>query len=533
MKIKNIAECRVTTNDGGKQGAGRQIQFAAETRCAESSIHRQSAKLLSLLWLLVFALAAFAQEPQPQQQQQNPAPPNTVQHPVQPTNPPPPVQPPPPADHQITPDEAKALLGAVDTVLKFDSQDTGLAIKTDVKRRLVDRDEVAAFVEKELNEDEDAQRLKNGEVVLKKFGLVPRDFDVNGFLVKLLREQVAGYYDPKTRFVNLLNWLPADTQMPVLAHELTHALQDQNFGMEKWVRGPYHKKHMTPAETIADDETTVARHAVLEGQAMLVMLDWMLAPAKKSVMDAPLLVDAMEAGMAQGGDSPVYQSAPLYLQRMLIFPYTYGLNFERTLLQDGKQQAFDAVFKNPPQNTREVMEPKVYVAHEQLQPLDPPDLAKILGKDWEMYDVGSIGEFDLAEIAEQFSNRQTSRAIYPGWRGGYYYAFKKKDQTVAGPQDIGMVFVTRWGDQKAEDQFVEVYASSVKKRYPEATPVAASSDGSPETSQNATHWKTGEGEVYIEAHGDLLLTMESVDAAQADKIRAAVVGAQSSTGTRR
>ena len=53
----------------------------------------------------------------------------------------------------------------------------------------------------------------------------------------MLREQVAGYYDVKTKTVNLLNWLDAEQQKPVLAHELTHALQDQSFGIEKWMKG--------------------------------------------------------------------------------------------------------------------------------------------------------------------------------------------------------------------------------------------------------------------------------------------------------
>lgn len=477
----------------------------------------------ALVLSLLLAIAAFAQEPQ--QQNSNSAPPaNTVQHPVQPTNPAPPIEKQPAPDRQITPDEAKELLGAVDGVLKFDSGITGLPIKSEVKRRLVDRDEVQAYVEKEMSEDEDAQRLKNGEMVLKKFGLVPRDFDVEGFLVKLLREQVAGYYDPKTKYVNLLSWLEPEAQMPVLVHELTHALQDQSFGMEKWVKGPNHKKHMTPAETIADDETSVARHAVLEGQAMAVMLDWMLAPAKRTILDAPNIVDAMEAGMASGGDSPVYQSAPIYLQRMLIFPYTYGLDFERALLKQSKERAFEGVFQHPPENTREVMEPKAYLDDEHLAPLDPPDFAKILGKDWEMYDVGSIGEFDLAEIAEQFSNHAKSLDIFPGWRGGYYYALKQKDKkSVAGPQDIGMVFVTRWGDPKAEASFIDVYSQSVSKRYPNVQPLApATSEGS-DPAPVATHWKTGEGDVFIEQHGDLLLVMESLDEAQAAKIRDSVL----------
>jgi hypothetical protein len=519
MTDKRISNCRFPIDD-----------CRART---QSTIGIRLLNLVLLLNLLLLAsIAAIAQQPQPQPQPQSPDAPS-VQHPVQPTNPPPPLQPQaPPPDRHITPEEAQKLLGAVDDVLKFDSQDTGLAIKSEVKRRLVNRDEVAAFVEKEMKEDEDAQRLKNGEMVLKKFGLVPRDFDVDSFLVKLLREQVAGYYDPKTKYVNLLNWLPPETQMPVLAHELTHALQDQNFGMEKWVKGPNHKKHMTPAEMIVDDETTVARHAVLEGQAMATMLDWMLAPAKKTLLDAPNIVDAIEAGMASGTDSPVYQSAPLYLQKVLVFPYTYGLDFERTLLKQGKKAAFDAVLRDPPVNTREVMEPEAYLKGEHLAPMVPPDFAKLLGKQWEMYDVGSIGEFDVAMIAEQFGNHARAGYVYPGWRGGYYYALKKKGKQPLGPEDIAMVFVTKWGDPAAEDTFADIYSASVKKRYPQVTPVAPPATGNTDRAKVATHWKTGEGDVFVEIHGDLLLTMESVSEADAAKIREAVASQQSPVAAR-
>ena len=67
----------------------------------------------------------------------------------------------------------------------------------------------------------------------KKFGLLPRTFDLHSFLIKLLTEQVAGYYDEKTRTMNLLDWNEPEMQRPVMAHELTHALQDQSFNLEK------------------------------------------------------------------------------------------------------------------------------------------------------------------------------------------------------------------------------------------------------------------------------------------------------------
>ena len=101
-------------------------------------------------------------------------------------------------EKKISPQEAEELFRSVDEILKFVSKDTSLQIKEDVKRKLVNRDEVVAFIRKHMDEDEDSQRLRRSELVLKKFGLLPRNFDLQTFLLALLREQVAGYYDPKT-----------------------------------------------------------------------------------------------------------------------------------------------------------------------------------------------------------------------------------------------------------------------------------------------------------------------------------------------
>ena len=90
-------------------------------------------------------------------------------------------------------------------------------ITDEVKRKLTSRDEVVSYLTKHVN-DEDTQRLRRSELVLKKFGLLPRDFNLETFLVALLREQVAGYYDPKTKTVNLLDWVPMEEQEPVMAH---------------------------------------------------------------------------------------------------------------------------------------------------------------------------------------------------------------------------------------------------------------------------------------------------------------------------
>jgi hypothetical protein len=193
-------------------------------------------------------------------------------------------------EKKISPQEAQELFRDVDAILKFASLDTDLPIKKEVKRRLTTREEVVSYLQKNMAEDKDTERLRRSERVLKKFGLLPGDFDLGSFLVKLLREQVAGYYDAKTKTVNLLDWIDPEQQRPVMAHELTHALQDQSFGLEKWMkRGDIdldRKKNPTP-EDIERDEDSEARQAVVEGQAMVVLVDYMLAPTGKSLLSSP------------------------------------------------------------------------------------------------------------------------------------------------------------------------------------------------------------------------------------------------------
>ena len=103
-----------------------------------------------------------------------------------------------------------------------------------MKRRLTNRDEVERYILSKMKDDKDAQRMESSEIVLKKFGLLDRDFHLQPFIVSLLTEQIAGYYDSKTKTVNMLDWIAPDEQKPVLAHELTHALQDQHVDLEKW-----------------------------------------------------------------------------------------------------------------------------------------------------------------------------------------------------------------------------------------------------------------------------------------------------------
>ena len=430
---------------------------------------------------------------------------------------------------KITPEQAEQLFHDVDTILDFASNDSSLPKKHDVKRRLASREEVVSYLQKNMAEDKDVQRLRRTELVLKKFGLLPKDFDLQTFLVSLLEEQVAGYYDAKTKTVNLLDWVAPDLQRPVLAHELTHALQDQSFNLDKWLKKGSEdldtKKDLKP-DDITKDENSEARQAVTEGQAMVVLIDYMLAPMHRTVANSPEVVQMMNDSMANGSaDSKIYQTAPVFMKEALTFPYRYGVEFEAEVLrQQGKEKAFKATFENPPQTSREIMEPQTYITGEHLAPLALPDFKHIF-KAYDRFDIGAIGEFDVAVLAEQYAGLETSKRIYPNWRGGYYYSVHPKGNPGAPLQ---LVFVSKWATPKAADQFAAIYARGMQQRYKKVT-AAADSDLPTDLKDLRTlggdhTWNTEEGAVVIDVKGDTILVTESLEPALTEQFREAVLG---------
>ncbi|HVN19210.1 MAG TPA: hypothetical protein VMU05_10570 [Dongiaceae bacterium] len=478
--------------------------------------------------LLPVVLALIPWVPVPAQS--NPAADPQAQAPAQqqPTQPIPPPEEPkqapkdePKGDVKITPRQAEELFHTVDEILAFDSKETGLPMKHQVKRKLTSRDEVESYLTKHLN-DEDTQRLRRSELVLKKFGLLPRDFNLETFLVALLREEVAGYYDPKTKTVNLLDWVPMEEQEPVMAHELTHALQDQDVNLQKWMkRGEKDlaeiKKDPTPAD-IENDEIDNAREAVLEGQAQAMMFQYAIAPTGHSIATSPELVSAMEEESLTGTPSTkVFNDAPVFLKESLTFPYSYGLDFILKVLQNGgKNKAFAGILANPPHTTRQIMQPETYIAGEKIEPMQVPDFKHDF-KDYQKFDIGAMGEFDVAVLIEQYAGKKISKQMYPEWRGGYYYAAKSKAKPDA---PLALLYVSRWSSPTTAAQFAGIYEHSLNQRYkkisdstdPRSSAQGASqSESMPPPLEGRHLWSTEEGAVLIEQKGDEVFITESLD----------------------
>jgi hypothetical protein len=422
-------------------------------------------------------------------------------------------------DHQITPAEAKELFRSVDEILHFASKDTGLPIKKKVKRTIVSRPQVEKYVSDKFKDDADRIRFERSELVEKKFGLLPRTFDLHSFLIKLLTEQVAGYYDEKTRTMNLLDWNEPEMQRPVMAHELTHALQDQSFNLEKMSKHDEEvEKHGLDDldELVRNDEDSTCRSAVLEGQAMIVLLDYVLAPQGGSVEKTPQVVDLMQASMDKSRGSPVFDSAPLLLQEELAFPYRQGMQFIRDLLvTGGKQLAYTGVLGRMPETTREIIEPKEYLAGHRVPPLLLPDLG-FLKKDYEPYDAGAVGQLDVSLLLRIYADETLDKRLSPEWRGGSYYAAGRKG---AKPPDrnssahIGLFYVSKWATEAAAQEFAKAYAAALPKRYESLRHVADKGN-----TPGLDHYTSSDGPIFIQQTGNAVVAVESFDEADAGKL---------------
>ena len=461
-------------------------------------------KALRTLFVFSFLLGiTFAQAPPPPEQPQPTQPPAAAQEP----------------EHHISKAEADELFRAVDEILKFDSERTGLPIKHPVKRKLTSRAEIQKFFLDAFREDESAKRLQQAELVLKKFGLIPRDSSLEGTLLALYTESVAGYYDPKTKTVNLLDWLDVDSQKPVLAHELMHALQDQNFDLQKYLKLPKPKS----GYDLTTSEGQSARVAVMEGQAAATMVDYLLADRGLTLASAPDVARAVQNAMLNDEEAPIFAHAPLYLREDMKFPYTYGLNFTLELMKNSKEHAFTDPFTKPPATTREIMEPDAYLHGEPIPPLSIPDFEKILGKEWQQFDVDNVGEFDVSMLAREYGRTVAqARTISTEWRQSYYYAAVKHGVKPSKTADIFLLYVSKWGSSEAANLWADIYAGALGTRYKNIQQVE----------NEPGHWKSEEGDIFIERQGDVILVTESFDPATSKKLRNAALASLSLASAR-
>ena len=443
----------------------------------------------------------------------------------------------PGTETRITPEQAKQLFSLVDELIQFSSEETGLPIKSEVKRALTNRTAVESYLNQKFQEDEGAKRMQRGEIVLKKFGMLDHDFDLKPFLLALLKEQIEAYYDSKTKTVNLLDWVDVDEQKPVLAHELTHALQDQHINLEKWsdqTPSDVSMNYRDDTDHLAKDEVDTAREAVAEGQATAVMMDNILKPMGKSLLKDPEVVEIIKQQMNGSDNSPVMARAPLLLSESLLFPYREGLSFEQDLWMDkGQKAAFAGALDRPPTSTWEIINPREF--EKARVPIVPllPDIHPIVDKTYKPYDIGQVGQLDLHILTELFGGDNAARDLTPSWDGGIYWAGQrlsaKTPAELANTKNVSLFYLSAWKNEASAQAFAKLYSNALGRKYSglhrdddaqRKAPVDMPS-GSVEQV-----YATNEGPVVITTRRRMVFVAESFDLEMARKLTSLVLDAQ-------
>ena len=435
-----------------------------------------------------------------------------------------------PPEVQTTQEDAKKLFESVDEIFAFASKDSGFPKRSDIKRRLVSQADVEKYAREHMAKVEFSDNLRRSELTMKKFGLLPRDFELREFLVKSSVQEIAGYYDWETKSISLLNWVPLKQQEPILAHELTHALQDQNYNLKTWMAADETRKpdNHKDAPTAVGDEGTLVRRAVVEGQAMVVYVDYLLAPFGRTLENTPGVLDNMEEPAVRAVvDTELLHSAPMILREMGTFPYVSGLIFEGELLaKGGKAMAFAGTFARPPRSTHEVLQPRTYIESEKVPSVRLPQVEPLLAGKYEVFDSGNIGELDLRALLEQYGERKAAPQLSSDWRGAAYLTLQRKGpETATGvtTHDLALLFVSRWRTPQAAQHFATIYGNAIAQRYPKSTSVKGESCGGANCPVSASQFSTDEGPVIVEQWSDnTVIISESLDRVTAASLRDAV-----------
>ena len=392
-----------------------------------------------------------------------------------------------------------ALIAATDEVLKQTSTIRQLAIIRPVQSSTQSRAEIERAVIKNLEEDTSAADMHASEVTLKKLGFAPPDFQYRALMIRLLTEQVAGYYEPRTRQFHLADWIDVEGQRPVMAHELTHALQDQHFDLrrfEHWPKG--------------DSDAELAVHALIEGDATLAMVMYISSDPMRFLKS----LSSMQV------ETKEFNQAPRIIRESLLFPYQEGLNWTRTVYKEGGWPQVSQAFTTLPQSTEQIMHPEKYLAHEAPVKVTLPDITQFLNevvrKDsvpaastassnnrvtWKRIASDVNGEWGTYLLLDQFLNSPAdSHRAAAGWAGDRYTVYESSTGKVI------FISVAAWDTENDAREYFEAYGKRVGLRYPGAQP-RESSEGV-DVPERTAAWKTNEGAVLVKRSGANVFVIE-------------------------
>lgn len=422
---------------------------------------------LSLFLVLLFVLAACtttADDSADDTDQSEPAPTATAvvdqQEPEptpSPTSTPEPEPTPTPTPEPTAtpePEEPDADLSAlVDQVAANVAELRGLELLEELTVEIMSRDELL-----ELLEDETEITQSDIDLYWILRLIDDRNLDLQQLMIDVQASDIYGLY----MFENETVYVIADSadlsamEEVFLAHEITHALQDQHFNIGD--------RLMDMEEDQYDEMTAFV--AMLEGDAVLTQELY-----AQAYLDSEQQMEYQREIMAAVLDesaSALIEELPRYIIDSLSFPYLDGPMFMLQVF-DGDLNSIDQFLEDPPVSTQQVMNPSAFISGSIPDPVavELPDLSPQLGDGWELYDTGTLGTFDLLVALEENGVANPDEAL-DNWRGSRFATYENGDDVVAIMRSV-------WADDQAALLFQDLLLESMAG-YEEVNGVRAGND---------------------------------------------------------
>lgn len=377
-------------------------------------------------------------------------------------------------------------LATADEVMNEMSEITGWKLKAPLKKSMRTRADIRAYILSEMDDEKDAKERYASARSAEAFGLIPKGFDLDSFLVDLLTEQIAGLYDPKKHEFYIADWIQPDEQRMVMSHELTHALQDQYYNIEPWARAAK-----------PNDDGELARDSVLEGSAMAGMLEYTLRDKGLKLRDLPDIDPSVFVGDLS--DTPMLKKAPPFIKESLMFPYFDGLRFSMWVLRTGGWGGFDAIFARPPAGTQQIIHPDLYLADKLPEKVKVDVPEGVPGSHWSKLEENIMGEFGWKEVLKQFLGEEQAKRVAAGWNGDDYATYEQKDNTTR----LMLFTRIRFDDSERTSEFFTAYGKALGKKYPGERNVAKAKED--------LQLDTANGPVFFRCEANECVTLEGGD----------------------
>ena len=291
-----------------------------------------------------------------------------------------------------------------------------------VQTRLADRETFVSHAKHRLESLVPPEQLEGAEEMAKMLSLVPAEMDLMAKTFEILEDQVGGFYSPEEDTFYLMESFTGAMAEIILAHELTHALDDQLFDIDDDLRALIH-----------DSDASTAYSAVVEGSGTSAMNQWTVEHIKELDMNPEEMQQAQTMGMESLRDAPAYLWLPL------ISAYLRGASFlaRSESMMTGQMRSvpfsdIERAFTDPPRSTEQILHPDKYWDKGQRD--DPRKISfdtSDLPSGWSLMYEDTLGEMLIALLTTLVEDRtgfdvenpvavlglKYTNAVAEGWGG--------------------------------------------------------------------------------------------------------------------